>query len=140
MEEGPIGMTRLTTGLWIKIYPTSDVQFLDWNNACILRNQFSKWNWIQLEWMLIYLIQSSFMPCRFQTFQEPYQTWIFFLGSLETEMHHRSQQDQMMVKGRKSGWIHFKKGKNSKFLVRLFPLWTFMIFWDQCVKISFWRK
>ncbi len=48
---------------------------LDWNSSCLLSNPFSKWNWTQLEWMLIYLIQSSFMPCRFRIFQEPYQTW-----------------------------------------------------------------
>jgi len=30
-----------------------------------------------------------------------------FIGSLETEMHHRWQRNQMMSKGRKSGWIHF---------------------------------
>ena len=48
---------------------------LDWNNALILSNPFSKWigfNWN--EWWFI-LFQSSFMPCRFPTFQEPYQTW-----------------------------------------------------------------
>ena len=39
-----------------------------------------------------------------------------FLGSLETEMHHLSQQDQMMVKGRKSGWIHIKRENTSYFL------------------------
>ena len=90
---------------------------LDWNNAFDPQQSIFQMNWIQLEWMLIYLIQSSFMPCRFPTFQEPYQTWKFiFLGSLETEMHHRWQRHQMMSKGRKSGWIHFKKGKHSKFL------------------------
>ena len=39
-----------------------------------------------------------------------------FLGSLETELHHLSQRHQMMSKERKSDWIHFKKGKHSKFL------------------------
>ena len=77
---------------------------LDWNSFCILSNQFSKWNSIQLEWMLIYLIQSSFMPCRFLTFQEPYQTWQIFFRALETKMGHRSQQDQMIAKGRKA-WL-----------------------------------
>ena len=85
----------------------------DWNNACILSNPFSKW--IQLEWMPIYLIQSSFLPCRFPTFQEPYNL-TDFLGSLEKEMHHHSQRHQMMAKERKPGWIHFILDNTSYFL------------------------
>ena len=48
---------------------------LDWNNAFDPQQSIFQMNWIQLEWILIYLIQSSFMPCRFQTIQETYQTW-----------------------------------------------------------------
>ena len=80
---------------------------LDWNNAFDPQQSIFQMNWIQLEWMLIYLIQSSFMPCRFPTFQEPYQTWQIFLGSLETEIYHRSQQMRWWPKKGKPGWIHF---------------------------------
>jgi len=47
-----------------------------------------------------------------------------FIGSLETEMHHRSQQDQMMAEGRKSGWIHFKRENTPKKFLGEFPFWT----------------
>ena len=46
-----------------------------------------------------------------------------FMGSLETEMHHRSQQDQMMAKGRKSGWIYCKR-ENTPYFLGEFPFWT----------------
>jgi len=39
-----------------------------------------------------------------------------FIGSLETEMHHRSEWHQMMSKGRKSGRIHFKRENTPYFL------------------------
>ena len=45
-----------------------------------------------------------------------------FLGSLETEMHHRSQQDQMMAKGRKARLDSLQKGEHSRFMGKLLPL------------------
>jgi len=45
-----------------------------------------------------------------------------FLRSLETEMDHRSQQDQMMAKGRKARLDSLQKGEHSRFMGKLLPL------------------
>ena len=89
---------------------------LDWNSFCILSNQFSKWNSIQLEWMLIYLIQSSFMPCRFPTFQESLKFGRFFKITWDWRCTIILNGIRWCSKEGKPGWIHFKWNNTSYFL------------------------
>ena len=64
---------------------------LDWNNALILSNPFSKW--IGFNWNECWFIWSSQVSCPvvFKQFRT-LSNLADFIGSLETEMHHRSQQ------------------------------------------------
>ena len=107
---------------------------LDWNNACILSNPFSKW--IGLNWDECWFIWSSQVSCPVVFQQRTLSNLTDFIGSLETEMHHRSQQDQMMAKGRKSGWIHFKRENTPKFFGE-FPFWTTKNWQDHFIENSF---
>ena len=87
---------------------------LDWNNALILSNPFSKW--IGFNWNECWFIWSSQVSCPAVFKQRTLSNLADFIGSLETEMHHRSEWHQMMSKGRKSGWIHFKRENTPYFL------------------------
>ena len=78
--------------------------------------------------MLIYLIQSSFMPCRFQTFQEPYQTWQIFFRSLETGDAPSFANDEMIAKGWKARLDSLQKGKTLQIYCEIVPIVNFYDF------------
>ena len=80
---------------------------LDWNNAFDPQQSIYQMNWIQLEWMMVYLIPVKFHALSFSNISGTLSNLTDFLGSLETEMHYRSQQMRWWPKKGKPGWIHF---------------------------------
>ena len=109
---------------------------LDWNNALILSNPFSKW--IGFNWNECWFIWSSQVSCPvvFQHFRNLIKLGRFYRITWDRNAPSFGMASDD-VQRKEIRMDSLQKGKYSIFLGRLFPLWTFRILWDHSVKSSF---
>ena len=109
---------------------------LDWNNALILSNPFSKW--IGFNWNECWFIWSSQVSCPvvFKQFRNLIKLGRFYRITWDRNVlsFGMASDDVQRKEIRKDS---LQKGKYSIFHRRLFPLWTFRILWDHCVNRAF---
>ena len=129
-------MTRLTTGLWIKKYPTSDVQFLIeimlWSLAIHFPNELDS---IGMNADLSDPVK--FHALSFSNISGTLSNLIDFLRITWDRNLPSFATDEMMTKWRKPRLDSLQYGITLYISSEIVSIVNFRIWWDHCVKSSF---